>query len=142
MDNAESEICIAKTEFREAYNTGDLERLLAVYADSFIDLSEGQASFYGNEAKAALRWRAGNLFHENAAKVEVTIAEIVIDGSKAYDWGWHRLTLMPKTGGGAIVERFRYCEIWQKSPEGKWQISVFISNKDQSPEMLPDSVRV
>lgn len=34
-------ISVAKTEYREGYNTGDLERVLSVVADSFSNMSEG-----------------------------------------------------------------------------------------------------
>jgi len=29
-------------------------------------------------------------------------------------------------------------EIWQKNQLGKWQIRIFIDNKDHEPELLPD----
>jgi len=54
MDDEEV-ISLAQTEFREAYNTGDVARLFSVFADSFIDMSEGVTSFYSTEAKTALR---------------------------------------------------------------------------------------
>ncbi|HWC20088.1 MAG TPA: nuclear transport factor 2 family protein [Terriglobales bacterium] len=135
--NDEEAISFAKTEFREAYNTGNVDRLLNVFADSFTDMSEGEASFYGKEAKAALRWRATNLFREYTATMEIVIIAVIVLGDSAYDWGWHKLTLIPKSGGEPIIKRFRYCEIWQKSPAGKWQIRIFINNKDHEPEMLP-----
>jgi ketosteroid isomerase-like protein len=133
----EEAISIAKTEFREAYNTGDVNRLLSVFADSFTDMSEGEASFYGEEAKTALQWRFTNLFRECNATMEVIIIAIVVVGDKAYDWGWHKLTLVPKSGGATVIKRSRYCEIWQKNEIGKWQIRLFIDNKDHLPELLP-----
>ena len=136
--NDEEAISLAKTEFREAYNTGDVERLLSVFADSFTDMSEGKASFYGTEAKTALRWRATNLFREYSARMEVIIIAVVVLGDTAYDWGWHKLTLIPKSGGEPIIKRSRYCEIWQKNQAGKWEIRIFMDNKDHEPEMLPE----
>jgi ketosteroid isomerase-like protein len=135
--NDEEAISIAKTELREAYNTGDVERLLSVFADSFTNMSDGEASFYGDEGKAAMRCRVTELFREYAAKMEVIIIAVVILGNTAYDWGWHKLTLVPKSGGEPVIKRFRYCEIWQKNETGKWQIRIFIDNKDHAPEMLP-----
>lgn len=134
----EEAISIAKTEFREAYNTGDVERLLNVFGDSFTDMSEGESSFYGTEAKTALRWRATNLFREYTATMEVIIIAIVVLGDTACDWGWHKLTLIPKSGGEPILKRSRYCEIWQKKQAGKWQIQIFIDNKDHAAKMLPE----
>lgn len=135
--NDEEAISLAKTEFREAYNTGDVGRLLSVYADSFTDMSEGAASFYGTEAKTALRWRATNLFRQHTATMEVIIIAVVVLGDTAYDWGWHKLTLVPKSGGEPIVKRSRYCEIWHRSQAGKWEIRIFMDNEDHDPEMLP-----
>jgi ketosteroid isomerase-like protein len=37
------DINAAKAEFREAYNAGDIDRLLAVFADEFADMSARQA---------------------------------------------------------------------------------------------------
>lgn len=136
--NDEEAISIAKTEFREAYNNGDVERLLGIFADSFTDMSEGQASFYGAEAKSALRWRSSKLLREYTARMEVIMIAIVVLGDTAYDWGWHKLTLIPKSGGEPVIRRSRYCEIWQKTPTGEWQIRLFMDNKDQQPEMLPE----
>ena len=93
--NDEEAISLAKTEFREAYNTGDVERLLSVFADYFTDMSAGSASFFGAEAKTALRWHATNLFRENAATMEIIMIGVVVLGDTAYDWGWHKLTLIP-----------------------------------------------
>ena len=47
----------AKTEFRDGYNTADVDRLLSVFADGFADLSAGVPSFFGDEAKSVLRSR-------------------------------------------------------------------------------------
>src|SRR5437763_1777919 len=57
-------ISVAKTEYREGYNTADVERILSVFADSFTNMSEGEPSFYGDEAKQALRQQLSNLFSE------------------------------------------------------------------------------
>lgn len=133
----EEAIIIAKTEFREAYNTGDVERLLKVFADSFTNMSQGGASFYGSEGKVALGWRATNVFRDYRAKIEVIIIAIVVLGDEAYDWGWHKLTLIPKSGGETVTQRSRYLEIWRKNQAGTWQIRIFLDNQDYPPEMLP-----
>jgi ketosteroid isomerase-like protein len=54
------EINVAKTEFREAYNAGNVDRLLAVFAEQFMDMSAGVPIFSGAEARLVLRcaWRS------------------------------------------------------------------------------------
>jgi ketosteroid isomerase-like protein len=129
-------ISVAKTEYREGYNTGDLERVLSVVADSFSNMSEGEPSFYGAEGKEALGLQVAKLFSRYDVQMEMVIIDIAILGDTAIDRGWHKLILRPKCGGDKEVRRYRYCEIWQKQADGSWKIGFFISNQDYEPEML------
>jgi ketosteroid isomerase-like protein len=130
------EINVAKSEFREAYNTGDVERLMAVFsAGGFTDMSEGGASKFGTQATARLREEASSLFAAYSVKLTIIIIDIVVQGDTAYDYGWHELILRPKDGGEAIRERQRYFELWNKNVEGSWKISFHINNQDVREEL-------
>ena len=134
----EYDISAAKTEFREAYNTGDVDRLLSVFSDSgFSDMSEGAPSFYGEEARKVFRHRMTKLFAEYEAEMAVIIINIDLCGNVAYDYGWHKLRLRPKRGGDWIEARQRYFEKWVKEPDGKWKIRFYITNRDLPPAMPP-----
>ncbi|HZQ93262.1 MAG TPA: nuclear transport factor 2 family protein [Terriglobales bacterium] len=134
-------INVAKTEYREAFNTGDVHRLLSVFGDGFADFSVGEPSFFGAEARNALEWRVRELFARYEARLAVIIIDIQIFGNVAYDWGWHELTLTPKTGGDPVTTRQRYMEVWQKGADGKWRIAIFINNADLPPQMLDERLR-
>ena len=112
MDDAYA-IRLAKTELRDAYNTGDVNRVLSVYADAYSDMSAGRASFYGTEANAVLKHGLTKLFARYHARLAVTIISIGIQGDLAFDWGWHKLTLTPRKGGRPKTTRARYLEIWR-----------------------------
>src|SRR5690242_9566580 len=129
-------INVAKTEYRDGHNTGDVERILSVFADGFTSMAEGEPSFYGEEARQALRLQLSTLFGQYQLKMEIVIVNIAILGNTAIDRGWHKLILTPKGGGDSEVRRYRYCEIWQKQANGSWRIGFFISNKDYQPTML------
>lgn len=90
MDDAYA-IRLAKTELRDGYNTGNVNRALSVFRDAFSDMSDGRASFYGTEGKAVLRHHLTKLFARYRARLTVTIISIGIQGSLAFDWGWHKL---------------------------------------------------
>lgn len=134
----EAAICAAKTEYREAYNTGDVERLLAVFADEFTDMSVGLPSFFGEEAGTVLRSRMSKLFREYRAQLVVTIIAIRVLGDVAFDFGWHEITLIPAVGGEPITTRQRYLEVWQRCPDRQWRIALYIDNMDLPPAM-PDA---
>jgi hypothetical protein len=73
-------INVAKTELREGYKNGDVERILAIFADSFTDMRMGQASFYGVDSKTVLRARLEKLFREHGVELSPIIFEIAISG--------------------------------------------------------------
>ena len=51
-------INVAKTELREGYNTGDVDRLLKVFrSEGFTDMPEGEPNNYGMDAISAFRKR-------------------------------------------------------------------------------------
>ena len=129
-------INLAKTEFREAYETGDVDRLVSVFSPSgFTNMSEGGPSKYGTEAIAALRDQAGHLFEKYSVKMTPIIIHIVVTGDTAYDYGWHEFTLIPKNGGDPIRKRQRYFELWDRDAAGNWTISLFINNADAREEL-------
>lgn len=129
-------INFAKTEFREGYNTGDIERLMATFRlDGFTDMSEGEASKYGAAAAAAWRKRLAELFAGYQAKLTPIIIDVVVMGDTAYDYGWHELTLFPKAGGDVVRKRYRYFELWKKDATGQWKIALHITNSDVPEEL-------
>jgi ketosteroid isomerase-like protein len=129
-------INVAKTEFREAYNRGDVNQLLSVFAEEgFTDMSKGGPTRYGETAREGLRERSTELFAEYSIRLAVIINDIVVLGDTAYDFGCHELTLMPKKGGETIRKRHRYFELWKKNTAGDWKISLIINNVDVREEL-------
>jgi ketosteroid isomerase-like protein len=133
----QQKISVAKTEYREAYNTGNVERLLSVFAPAFTDCSDGEPSFYGEEARRALRLRTGELFRRYSVELSVIIIDIVVKDDFAYDWGWHKVRLTDKTTGETTETKHRYFETWTKEKDA-WKIDYIITNKEQPPRMLPE----
>jgi ketosteroid isomerase-like protein len=130
-------ICLAKTEYREAYKSGDIERLLGVFATEFTDCSDGEPSFYGAEARRALRIRMGELFRRYNIEIVVIIIDIVVKGDFAFDWGWHKVRLVDKNTGVVTNTKYRYFETWKRE-NSRWRIDYIITNKELPPRMLPD----
>ena len=132
------EINAAKSEFREAYNAGNVDRLLAVFADEFTDMSAGVPSFFGADAKSVFRSRMTRLLAQYQATLIVTIIAIRVFGNTAFDYGWHALTLAPRGEAKPITTRQRYFETWQRNSSGEWKIDFYIDNMDVIP-MMPDA---
>ena len=131
-------ISVAKSKFRDSYNAGDVDRLLAVFSDEFTDMSAGAPSFFGTASKSVARSRMTNLFERYHATLIVTVIAIRVFDNTAFDYGWHALTLVPRGGGKPITTRQRYFETWQKNSNGEWKIDFYIDNMDVRP-MMPDA---
>jgi len=130
-------ISLAKTEYRDAYNTGDIDRLLAVFASGFTDCSDGEPSFYGEEARRALRLRSQELFRLYRVEILVIIIDIIVKDDFAYDWGWHKVRLTEKSTGQVNDTKYRYFETWKKE-NGAWKIGYIITNKELPSRLLPE----
>jgi len=128
-------INVAKSNYREGFNTSDVERVLSVFAPEFTDMSGSRPTRYREDAAIKLRRSLAELFAEYEAKLNVIILGISLFGNSAFDYGWHELTLKPRNGGEAVYRRTRYFELWSKRPNGDWGISRFMDNQD-----VPDTV--
>ncbi len=123
-------INVAKTEFREAYNTADTERLVALSDPGLVDFADGANCGFGQDA---LRERLRHLFREYRVQLKVIEIEIRIVGDLAYDYGWHVWKLESKNGGGDIDRKDRYVDIWKRNERGEWKLWMYMDNRDLGP---------
>ena len=137
VEDDQHAISVAKTEYREAYNNGDVQRLLSVFAPGFTDWSDGEPSFYGAESRRALEMCATELFNRFKVELFVIIIDIVVKDDFAFDWGWHKMRLVDKRTGATSDIKYRYFEKWGKT-DGAWKINYIITNKEVPPKMLPE----
>ena len=133
-------INVAKTEFREAFNCGDVSALLALADLDLVNFSDGQPSEFGESGLDALRNRLVALFERFTAKLSIIVIEIRLQGDIAYDYGWHDLTLTPKDGGEPVHRRDRYVDIWRKNKEGKWKLWMYMDNQDVADAFQAENV--
>src|SRR5262249_4761976 len=105
-------INVAKTEYREGFNTGDADRVVSVFTPEFRNTSEGGPSRYGKDAPVKLRRYLEGLFTKYQANLNLITPAIVISGNLAFDYGCQEFTLTPKNGGEARFIRKRFLELW------------------------------
>jgi hypothetical protein len=56
------EINVAKSNFREAYNAANVDRLLAAFADEFTDMTAGERSLFWRRRQVC-----GSVAHDEAS---------------------------------------------------------------------------
>jgi ketosteroid isomerase-like protein len=131
-------INVAKTEFREAFNTGETEGLVAVLDPDVVAFSEGHPCAFGPGVAETLNAQYRDWASKYRVRLDPIVIEIRMEGSVAYDYGWHVWTLTPISGGDPIIIRERYVDIWRKNAAGEWKLWMFMNNEDV-PMQMPEA---
>ena len=102
----------------EAYMTGDIEALVAVYAEDGIAAPDGSEFIRGHDALFEL-WSLPEgrvVTHHQATPVELKV-----HGDFAYDWGYYE-GAVTQDGEARPPFRGKYLVVWQRDPDGVWRI--------------------
>jgi len=105
------------SEFTEGFNTGDVERIMRFYGESYVDI---------NLRNPVQSWRERRDYYAQVIRtggfhVQVQPEEILIRGDYAFVRGTIELT--PGSAPGDSPRReLRYVEIAQRQQNGSWQV--------------------
>jgi ketosteroid isomerase-like protein len=116
-----------KTEFREAFNTGDPERLIALLDPAFVYMPDGVPTVNGTGAADVIRAQFRELTAYYVQLIPIII-EIRIQGSVAWDYGWQTWRKTPRDGGSEVTLKDRYVNVWRKNERGEWKLWLYMSN--------------
>lgn len=126
----------AKTEVREAFNTGDPERLIALLDPAFVYVPDGVSSAIGSDAADAIRAQFRELTASYNVQLLPIVIEIRIQDNVAYDYGWHVWKKTPRDGSGQLTLKDRYADIWRKNEKGEWKLWMYMTNS-VAPMQMP-----
>ena len=104
-------------EFAEGFNTGDVERIMRFYGDSYVDINLRNPV----QSRQERREYYAQVIRKGGFKVQVQPEEILIRGEYAFIRGSIELT-----PGSALCDstrkELRYLEIAQRQQDGSWQV--------------------
>lgn len=109
--------------FEEAFNTGDVDALAALFAEDARLLPAGFEPRQGREAIAAVFGE----FMEEGNKIDLEPLETVVAG----DIGYQVATHIVERPDGAVL-RLKHIETWQQV-DGQWKITNLMWNSDTPP---------
>lgn len=128
-DADKTEIQDATRAWAVAYNAGDADGVMKLYAEDAVVMPPGHEPLFG---RAAIReYIAGDSAAAKAAGVTLTIEHgdsVGISG----DIAWHTGLYSVSDASGARADGGSYMEALQKT-EGKWSIVRDIWNSDKAP---------
>lgn len=118
----------AKTEFREAFNTGDPERLIGLLDPSFVYMTDGVPTANGTAAADAIRVQFRDLTAHFSVHLIPVIIEIRIQDHVAWEYGWQTWRKTPRDGSSQVITKDRYVNVWRKNQRGEWKLCMYMSN--------------
>lgn len=127
----EAEIKQGVKDWLVAYNTGDVETIVAKYAPDAIVMAPGSPAAVGTDAIRAL-------VTEQSAAVQasgLTLAPLdndMVAVSTAGDMAWHSGGYTVSDASGAVIDSGNYMEV-QQNKDGVWTIVRDIWNSDRPP---------
>jgi uncharacterized protein (TIGR02246 family) len=128
----EATIRAATVSWTDAYNAGDVDKILALYTEDAVVMPanspalKGRAAIKDFLAKDTAAAKAAGLTAKDGA------GDVGIAG----DLAWHAGTSSVVDATGKTVETGKYVEIWSRI-NGKWLMVRDIWNDDAAPEPAP-----
>jgi ketosteroid isomerase-like protein len=105
------------SEFTEGFNTGDVDRIMRFYGDTYVDI---------NLRNPVQSWQErrnyyAQVIRNGGFRVQVHPDEILIRGDFAFVRGTIELIRASAAGDSTRTE-LRYLEIVRRQPDGSWQV--------------------
>jgi ketosteroid isomerase-like protein len=123
---AGEELRRASVEWDRSYNSGEVAKLAALYAEDAVSMPPNLPTLKGRRAVEA---DFQSFFSGNTGHHETTVDAIVMDGDLAIERAHYRLAYKPRAGGAEVVETGRHLECRRKIG-GAWKIVIEIWNVD------------
>jgi ketosteroid isomerase-like protein len=121
-------------KFIPAFNTGDVETILAQYAPDAEVMAPGNPRAVGHDAIRAL------VEKESVGMQAAGVSIVLNDDDKAAasgDLGHHSGSYVVKDASGIVVDSGNYLAVMQRQADGKWLMIRDTWNSDRPPPAPP-----
>ena len=112
----------------EAYNAGDVDRLMSLYTDDAVRIPPNEPALIGKEAIQGNFQQSFDLFTKETDSV---VVDRKIGGDLAFVRGTWKDIQTPKAGGESLNLNGSFVAINQKQPDGSWKIICEIWSNEQ-----------
>jgi len=105
-------------EFEEGFNTGDVDRIMRFYGDTYVDVNLRNPV----QTWAERREYYAQVMARPGIHLQVRPDDILVRGDLAFVRGTILLTQDAGSSGGTTRIELRYLEICERLAEGSWQV--------------------
>ncbi len=120
--DVEADIDAIKTlneEFDVTHSAGDIEGIMALYADSPVMITPNGPALIGREA---IRNRFQKEFDRDTEELKGVIVDVHVSCDLGFTWGTWTSIKTPKAGGESRKFSGNQAFILQRQPDGSWKI--------------------
>jgi ketosteroid isomerase-like protein len=104
-------------EFAEGFNTGDVDRIMRFYGDTYVDINLRNPV----QSRAERRAYYAQVINRGGFRVNVHPDDIQIHGDFAFVRGTIEL-MRPERAADSARTELRYLEIARRQSDGSWQV--------------------
>jgi len=126
-NDAEPAIRAKDAEFSAAARAGNVDGMMATYADDAVLMAPNYPAFRGRDA---IRQFWSGFVGAGQVDAAVEADSVMQSGDLATELGHYRLKIVPKGGGAPIEDNGKYILVWRKSG-GQWRAVADIFNSDR-----------
>lgn len=119
-----------RSAFAAAVGAGDVDAIMAAYAENATQMPPHEAEVTGREA---IRARHAANMDQYDWTLENPTDEIVVKGDWAIMRGTYVISGMPKADGEPIQDAGKYMVTWRRQVDGSWQAVHEIWNSNSPP---------
>ena len=112
-------------DWAAAYNAGDIDALVGMYTDDYVDYPNDAPTYTGLDA---LRTSFEGQLTGMDASATVTSEELMLFGDHAVDRGTFESVLVPEGGGDPVSVSGRYMVVLHRQADGTWKLARGIDN--------------
>lgn len=105
-------------EFTEGFNSGDLDRIMHFYDDTYVDVNLRRPVQTKQERRAYF----AQVMRRAGIRIDVQPDEIRVEDNFAFVRGRIKVTRTEVKSGAAGPTELRYMEIARKHPDGTWKV--------------------
>jgi uncharacterized protein (TIGR02246 family) len=124
--SAVDEVRAARAAWNDAYNAGDINRLIALYTEDAASMAPGMPATVG---RAAIKTDLGMFLADNKVRETSQIQDIMIQGDLAVERANYVAQITPRNGK-AFTERGKHIVAYRRGSDWQWRVKWEIWNSD------------
>jgi ketosteroid isomerase-like protein len=105
-------------EFEDGFKSGDVDRIMRFYGDTYVDVNLRQPV----QSHAERREYYARVMARPGIEVKVRPDDILVRGDLAFVRGTIFLSQDGGQGGEKVRSELRYLEICERAPDGTWRV--------------------